>query len=195
MPCPFCLPSLPLLKQAGHDFGLILLSFLLYWTAYQWHELIVPYVAYAQGVDLLFVPAGVKLVMILVAGWRGALGCGLALLAVAPDFWPDQTLPVLTGYVALSIGVTWLVLDLLLSRRRLGPALEGLRFWDIVRIDALNTLLHGIVVNLYFWTQGLRSADMLWSATLAMALGDFLGTGVVMLVVLLVAQLLLPEQR
>lgn len=91
--------------------------------------------------------------------------------------------------------MTWLVLDLLLRRRRLGPALEGLHFWDIVLIDALNTLLHGIVVNLYFWTQGLRSADMLWSATLAMALGDFLGTGVVMLVVLLVAQLLLPEQR
>jgi len=178
------------LEKTGHDVGLVLLSFLLYWTAYQGHALIHPYVSYAQGVDLMFLPAGIKLVMIMVAGWRGALGCGLALLSVAPDFWPEQELAVLSLYSALSVGVTWLVAHLMLNRRGLGPTLEGLRFWDIVLLDAVNTVLHGIAVNLYFWAFGMRSSESLWSSSLAMALGDFLGTGIVMLLVLLAAQLI-----
>jgi hypothetical protein len=182
-------------RQAVHDVGLTLLSFVLYWSAYQGHELLMPYVSYAQGVDLLFLPAGIKLVMIMVAGWRGALGCGLALLTVAPRFWPEQDLAVLALYSALSVGVTYLVIEWLLRRRGLPQTLQGLSFWDIVVVDAFNTVLHGITVNLYFWLCGLRSADQLWSATLAMALGDFLGTGVALLLVLLAAQVLVPSRR
>ena len=194
MPRTSSLSCNPHIKQTFNDVGLTLLSFLLYWTAYQGHELILPYVAYAQGVELLFLPAGIKLVMIMVAGWRGALGCGLALLTVAPSFWPDQELAVLVLYAALSVGVTFLVAGLLLRHRGMGSTLQGLSFWDIVLIDAFNTVLHGITINLYFWAFGLRSSDELWSTTLAMALGDFLGTGAALLLVLLAAQVLVPKR-
>lgn len=195
MPRPSQLVSLPHVRQAAHDIGLTLLSFMLYWTAYQGHELIQPYVAYAQGVDLLFLPAGIKLVMIMVAGWRGALGCGLALLSVAPHFWPEQDLALLMLYAMLSVGITWLVVELMLHHRGMEPTLQGLRFWDIVLIDAFNTMLHGVTINLFFWACGLRSAELLWSATLGMALGDFLGTGAALLLVLLAAQVLVPSRR
>lgn len=181
--------------QAQQDLGLLLLSALLYWGTFQFNGVLTPYVSYAQGVDLLFLPAGIKLVMIMVAGWRGALGCGLALLWLATQIWAGQDLPVLAVYSALSVGVTYFTVEQVLRRRKLGPVLEGLTFWDIAFVDAINALVHGVAVNLYFWSLGLRGGEALWSAALAMALGDFLGTGVVLLLVVLVARVLVPARR
>ncbi len=174
--------------------GLIALSFTLSRLAYELHELLTPYVAYTQGVDLLFLPAGVKLVLIMVAGWRGALGCGLSLLSLSTRFWPGLEPVWLLLYSALSVGMTWLVVGVMLRRLALGPTLEGLSFWELVQIDMLNTLLHGLAVNGYFWALGLRSSETFWSAALAMTLGDFLGAGVIMLLVLLVARLVAPAR-
>jgi hypothetical protein len=174
------------------DIGLVLLGFALYWLMYQFHELLIPYVSYAQGVELLFLPAGIKLVMIMVAGWRGALGCGLALCWISASIWPELDAAWLMAYAALSAGLTWAVVSALLRRKALGPCLEGLSFWDIVQIDAANTLLHGIVINGFLWSLGLRGGEQVWPSALAMALGDFLGSGVVMLLVLLVGQVVLP---
>ena len=179
----------------AQDLGLVLLGFVLYWMAYQCHELLLPYVAYRQGVELLFLPAGVKLVMVMVAGWRGALGCGLALFSLATLFWPELEPASLAAYAALSVGMTWAVVGLMLRHKALGHTLEGLSFWDIVQIDALNSLLHGIAVNSLFWSLGLRSSEALAPTALAMALGDFLGSGVILLLVLLVARVLVPQGR
>ena len=179
----------------AQDLGLIALGFTLYWLAYEFHELLLPYVSYAQGVELLFLPAGIKLVMVMVASWRGALGCGLALFSLSARFWPGLELHWQLGYAALSVGMTWLVVGSMLRRKALGPNLDGLSFWDVVQIDAVNTVLHGVAVNSYFWALGLRSSEALWSSALAMALGDFLGTGVVMLLVLAAARFLVPATR
>jgi hypothetical protein len=195
MPRTSSLSCNPHTKQAFNDVGLTLLSFLLYWTAYQGHELLLPYVAYAQGVALLFLPAGIKLVMIMVAGWRGALGCGLALSWIATSIWPELDGALLMAYAALSVGVTWAVVSAMLRQKALGPSLEGLSFWDIVQIDAVNTVLHGIVISGFFWALGLRSGEELWPAALAMALGDFLGSGAIMLLVLLASRWLIPATR
>lgn len=192
MPFPQDIPPSSQWPLTAQDLGLIALGLTLYWLAYECHELLIPYVAYTQGVELLFLPAGIKLVMIMVAGWRGALGCGLALLSLSSRIWPDLDLPWLAVYSVLSVCMTWLVVGWMLRRKALGAALEGLSFWDIVQIDAVNTVLHGIAINGYFWSLGLRSSETLWSSALAMALGDFLGTGVVMLLVLAAARFLVP---
>jgi hypothetical protein len=185
-------PPSSLWQLMAPHLGLIALSFTLSRLTYELHELVTPFVAYTQGVDLLFLPAGVKLVLIMVAGWRGALGCGLSLLSLSTRFWPGLEPVWLLLYSMLSVGMTWLVVSIMLKRMALGPTLEGLSFWELVQIDMLNTLLHGIAVNGYFWALGLRSSESFWSAALAMTLGDFLGAGVIMLLVLLVARLIAP---
>ena len=189
---PTASASSPITTQ---DLGLVLLGFVLYWMAYQCHELLQPYVRYRQGVDLLFLPAGIKLVMVIVTGWRGALGCGLALFSLATRFWPELDPVSLAAYAALSCGMTWAVVSLLLRYKALGHSLEGLSFRDIVQIDALNSLLHGIAVNSLFWSLGLRSGDAVAPTALAMALGDFLGSGAILLLVLLVGRVLVPQGR
>ncbi len=187
-------PPSSLWQLMAPHLGLIALSFALSRLTFELHELLTPYVAYTQGVDLLFLPAGVKLVLIMVAGWRGALGCGLSLLSLSTRFWPGLEPVWLLCYSTLSVGITWLVVSVMLRHMALGPTLEGLSFWELVQIDMLNTLLHGIAVNGYFWSLGLRSSETFWSAALAMTLGDFLGAGVIMLVVLLAARLIAPAR-
>ena len=187
-------PPSSLWQLMAPHLGLIALSFALSRLTFELHELLTPYVAYTQGVDLLFLPAGVKLVLIMVAGWRGALGCGLSLLSLSTRFWPDLEPVWLLCYSTLSVGMTWLVVGVMLRHLALGPTLEGLSFWELVQIDMLNTLLHGFAVNGYFWALGLRNSETFWSAALAMTLGDFLGAGVIMLLVLLVARLIAPAR-
>ncbi len=187
-------PPSSLWQLMAPHLGLIALSFALSRLTFELHELLTPYVAYTQGVDLLFLPAGVKLVLIMVAGWRGALGCGLSLLSLSTRFWPGLEPVWLLCYSTLSVGITWLVVSVMLRHMALGPTLEGLSFWELVQIDMLNTLLHGIAVNGYFWSLGLRSSETFWSAALAMTLGDFLGAGVIMLAVLLAARLIAPAR-
>ncbi|MEN9474106.1 MAG: hypothetical protein RIS48_826 [Pseudomonadota bacterium] len=187
-------PPSSLWQLMAPHLGLIALSFALSRLTFELHELLTPYVAYTQGVDLLFLPAGVKLVLIMVAGWRGALGCGLSLLSLSTRFWPGLEPVWLLCYSTLSVGITWLVVSVMLRHMALEPTLEGLSFWELVQIDMLNTLLHGIAVNGYFWSLGLRSSETFWSAALAMTLGDFLGAGVIMLVVLLAARLIAPAR-
>jgi hypothetical protein len=187
-------PPSSLWQLMAPHLGLIALSFALSLLTFELHELLTPYVAYTQGVDLLFLPAGVKLVLIMVAGWRGALGCGLSLLSLSTRFWPGLEPVWLLCYSTLSVGITWLVVSVMLRHMALGPTLEGLSFWELVQIDMLNTLLHGIAVNGYFWSLGLRSSETFWSAALAMTLGDFLGAGVIMLAVLLAARLIAPAR-
>ncbi len=188
-------PPSSLWQLVAPHLGLIALSFTLSRLTYELHELVTPYVAYIQGVDLLFLPAGIKLVLIMVAGWRGAVGCGLSLLSLSTRFWPDLEPVWLLLYSTLSVGTTWLVVGVMLRQMALGPTLEGLNFWELVQIDMVNTVLHGIAVNGYFWTLGLRSSETFWPAALAMTLGDFLGTGVIMLLVLLVARVLVPATK
>jgi hypothetical protein len=172
------------------DLALVGLGFVLYLMSYELHRVLLPYVAYVQGVDLLFLPAGIKLVMVMIGGWRGALGCGLALLVMTNHVWPELSPPLQVVYAALSAGVTWLVVRQMFKHKALGQSLEGLCFWDIVHIDAINTLLHGLVLNSFFWLLGNRTAETLPSSVLAMAFGDFLGTGVVLVLVLAVDRVL-----
>lgn len=177
------------------DLALVGLGFVLYLMAYELHQVLLPYVTYVQGVDLLFLPAGIKLVMVMIGGWRGALGCGLALLLMTNHVWPELTPALQVLYAALSAGVTWLVVRQMFSHKGLGQSLEGLCFWDIVHIDAINTLLHGAVLNSFFWLLGTRSAEEWVSSVLAMALGDFLGTGVILILVLLLDRALRLSTR
>lgn len=189
-------PSSSSSQTSAQNLGLVILSFTLYWLAYECNELLDPYAGYMQGVSLIFLPAGIKLVMLMVTGWRGALGCGLAIFWMATTrFWAGLPLSTLASYAALSVGVTWIVVSLMLRHKALGPELEGLSFRDIVEIDVINTLLHGIAVNSLFWSLGQRSSEALWPSALAMALGDFLGNGIIMLLVLLVARFVVPQGR
>lgn len=124
-------------------------------------------------ISWMFLPAALRVLAVLLLGWRGVAGLFLGALLTHR---PEQGLDLLDTLAlpALSAGTPWLAV--LCARRWLGiaPDLSGLSFgqlWVIATLGAVSsTALH----NAYFST---RSAGHDWLAGfLPMLAGDMLGT-------------------
>lgn len=166
------LPSLPSLAQ-----GLLLsaLAAGAYVATYRVNELFDGWAMYTQGINLVFLPAGVKHLAILLAGPWGALGCWLSLLSLATEFWQDISLPQVVLYSLISTASTWL--GILLSLRVLGieSGLGNLRFLHLPAMDVITTAIHGFTTNAFFIAAGMKSEDFFGNA-LAMMFGDYVGS-------------------
>lgn len=130
---------------------------------------------YSQGISLLFLPAGIRHLAILLADGWGALGCFVSLLFLASGFWVGLPTGLLVLYSAISTAATWL--GIVLSLRLLGidRGLGQLKFIHLPVIDLITTTLHGFTTNAFFILAGMKS-DHLTRNALAMMFGDFAGS-------------------
>jgi|GEM_PF-739645 len=170
---------------------LALISFGAYWASFRLNGLISPWTEYAPGVSLVFLPAGVKLVALLVAGGWGLLGLASAALLMATDVWTQSGIGELAGNIAVWLGVPYLVVELMLRVLDVDRDLGNLRFWPLLLIVATATAAGSFASSAYAVAfHGRQETDYL-GAALAMLLGDVVGAGLV--VILAVAALQLPR--
>jgi hypothetical protein len=133
---------------------------------------------YAPGVALFFLPAGVKLVALLVARAWGLLGIATAGLWTAAGVWQSAEWMALLGNVVVWVGLPYLVIHLMLRWMNIHADLSNLSYLRVMGICLAATLASSVVGNAYaVWTHTQPLAD-LWGRAMAMALGDFLGAGV-----------------
>jgi len=155
--------------------GLCALAYLLSFELMAW---LPDWLEYAPGVALFFLPAGVKLVALLVARAWGLLGIAAAGLWTAAGVWQSAEWMVLLGNVVVWVGLPYGVIWLMLRWMRIHADLSNLTYLRVMGICLAATLASSVVGNAYaVWTHTQPLAD-LWGRALAMALGDFLGAGV-----------------
>lgn len=147
----------------------------IYFITYRINELFDAWALYAQGINLVFLPAGVKHLAILLGGKWGALGCFLALFALANEFWSGQQLVNITLYSLISTASTWAAIVLSLKVLGITSDLKNLKFFHLPLIDLITTSVHGFTTNAYFVMAGMKSENFMQNA-LAMMLGDFTGS-------------------
>jgi hypothetical protein len=135
-------------------------------------------VNFAQGIDLFFAPAGIKLVAFMVAGIWGFWGIAVVGLITAQDVWQKDTLWVHLGNTAIWAGVPYVTYLALAQLLRLDASLMRLKYWHVLIIALATSLASSFGSNLYQWLVQNRSFDMITSASIAMAVGDFMGIGV-----------------
>jgi len=135
-------------------------------------------VNFAQGIDLFFAPAGIKLVAFMVAGIWGFWGIAVAGLVTAQAVWHTDTILVHFGNIAIWAGVPYATYLGLAQLLRLDASLMRLKYWHVLIIALVTTLASSFGSNLYQWLVQNRSFDMITSASIAMAVGDFMGIGV-----------------
>lgn len=135
-------------------------------------------VNFAQGVDLFFAPAGIKLVAFMVAGIWGFWGIAVVGLITAQDVWQTDTMLVHLGNTAIWAGVPYVTYLGLAQLLRLDASLMKLKYWHVLIIALATSLASSLGSNLYQWLVQNRSFDMITSASIAMAVGDFMGIGV-----------------
>ncbi len=145
---------------------------------------------YATGVALIFLPAGIRTLAVLIFGFRGAagvfLGCNLTTLLYFGD------LPVLNLWLVLSISAisafsAYVMMQLVCRWKKIGANLDELTFNDVLSIVITQGLLSASLHQLIFAHLPLDGAYvdptaietfMLWAA---MAAGDIVGSMLLML--------------
>jgi hypothetical protein len=126
----------------------------------------------------LFIPAGIKLVAFMIAGVWGFLGIAFFGLITAFDVWQSDSLAVHVGNILIWAGVPYVTYRFVAKMLSLDLELINLKYGHVVAISLATTLTSSVGSSLYQYLINNRSFDMLTLTTFAMAIGDFIGTGV-----------------
>jgi hypothetical protein len=164
--------------------ALVFGSFILYLGAFQINQTLDEYVLYAQGVALIFLPAGIKHISILIGRLWGAIGCFLALAYLTPEFWTEISWLQIFLYSGISTAAT---VGLILAGMRIlgiNSDLSNLRFMHLPLLDLITTTGHSFATNAYFIADGMKVTQEFVTNALGMALGDFIGSFIMMMLLL-----------
>ena len=163
----------------------IILISALTWTAARIinNEILFKWTEVADYRHWVFVPAGIKLVLVMLFGWRGALGVMLGLSIYLPHTLPILALPQVL-LLAVSLAFAPLVAVHIFSRWtglvRPWLGLEGYHLPGLVLLSAVLCALpfHGMLLAF-----GVEHWEDSASQMSIMVIGDFLGAGILMLLV------------
>lgn len=158
---------------------LTIIAGLTYFLTYRANELLDGWALYAQGINLVFLPAGIKHISILIAGKWGALGCLIALFTLAQEFWQGAATWQIALYCTISTAATWLGIVISMQMLGISKDLSNLRFFQLPKMDLITTAIHGFTTNAFFILTGMKSENFLNNA-FAMMLGDFIGSFVIL---------------
>ena len=185
------LPRHPLREPTWQEgLWLAALSALAYTLTYSANVYVIRAQEAFVGVALFFLPAGVKLVAIMLARYWGALGLFCVNFIHTISFWNGLSTLEMLGVSIVWVGSTLLVVVALSRIMGLQPDLKGMRFSQFVWLSFTAAVVHGLAFNAYMVWIGVRNSAEWFSAAKAMALGDFLGSGAVMLILLACFKLL-----
>lgn len=134
---------------------------------------------YAPGMSLLFLPAGVKLLFVLVG--RIPAICGIMAVSVYLGYgiWPDKSIWPVICFAFVSLMTYPVSVYLVMRWLGIHRELENLRYWHIVVLSLAASVTNGFVHNILYMSEDVTSSDDFWVKTAAMTFGDFMGCFVI----------------
>lgn len=162
---------------------LALISGIFFFLSYRINQLTDSWAIYSTGISLIFLPAGIKQIAILVGKGWGALGCGMTLYLMAAEYWVGVPPHKVLGYALTSIAGTWIGITLSLRLLGIGSDLARLKFIHLPLMDLITVTTHGLLANAYLVGTGMKTSALVSNA-LAMMVGDFTGSFIVMMLLL-----------
>ena len=143
------------------------------------NQLFDDFFVYAPGMSLLFIPAGVKLLFVLIGRLPAICGIMVASVYLGYGIWPDKSIgPVIYfAFVSLMtypVSAYWVMRWLGIHRD-----LINLRYWHIVVLSLAASITNGVVHNILYMAEDVTTADDFWGKAAAMTFGDFMGCFVV----------------
>ena len=170
--------------------GLAAVCGVVYLLSFELMALLPAWLEYAPGVSLFFLPAGVKLVALLVAGGWGLLGLAAAGLWTAADIWDGASLPALLGNIVVWLGIPYLVIRAMMRWMGIHADLSNLSYLRVMGICLAAIVATSAAATAYaVLAHGVPLAEA-GARTAAMALGDFAGAGVMFALLMAVLNLL-----
>jgi len=157
------------------------------------NNLLFPWLEFENFRSLLFLPAGLKLFLVMLLGWRAVLGIALGIMSVALSEFPHMS--TVHGLLLGAIAALSTQLTLMLSARalRVGYPWTSLRWPALCTIALAVGLTDATVVQVGMAWLGYEDFHDFWTETLQGAFGRVVGTFVFLAVSLEVRRQLLRE--
>ena len=156
-------------------------SFVLFLYSYRINELFDSIAQYAPGINLVFIPAGVKLLCILVGGEAAAVGLLLSNVYVSMGVWEHTTVMQMVYFAFTSVGCYYVAVLLVKKLMHLDDTLSNLRYLHIIILSAAGSIFNGTVHNIVYVWQDKVKLDDFFAHAAAMVVGDFLGCFIVIM--------------
>ncbi len=134
---------------------------------------------YSAGISLLFLPAGVKLLAVLVGRLPAIVGIMVVSVYLGAGIWPDKAMTAVVYFAFVSLMTYPIAVFGVMHVFRIHKDLTNLRYHHIVWLSLAASVLNGVVHNLLYLAQDVTASEELWRKSAAMALGDFMGCFVV----------------
>jgi hypothetical protein len=158
---------------------MVALSALAYWLMFGLNQWLFSAFDFSTGVSWVYLPSGMRLMLVLLFGAWGASGIVLAsaYITVATGYLPaDLTTTVVTGLI--SGFAPWLAWRWCRDFAQLDMDLNNLNGKNLAIVALVFALVSPVLHQLWFAWRGV-SADWI-SATAVMAIGDWVGTVLVL---------------
>lgn len=163
-------------------------SALSYYAVFQLNFFLFDWLEFSNGVNWIFLPSGLRLLIILVLNTQGAVGImvGSAFINYTQGTSEDHVFNLVTGVI--SGGAPWLARILSEDMLKLETNLTGLTSQGLFKLSVLFAAISATTHQIwYFWVG--RTENFV-ASTLAMAMGDWLGTVLILSVATLVLKFL-----
>lgn len=154
-------------------------SFFLFVFSFEINEYFDSFALYAPGINLIFIPAGFKLLCILTGGEAAAVGLLISSVYVSMRVWDHTPITQMVYFAFAGVGSYYLVVQAVKKLMKIDDSLHNLRYVHIIILSAAVSIANGTVHNIvYVWQDKVAPADFL-SKSAAMVMGDFLGCFIV----------------
>jgi hypothetical protein len=157
-------------------------SFFLFVISFSLNEFFYSFALYAPGINLIFLPAGFKLLCILLGGKAAVVGLLLSSVYVSMRVWDNTAVMQMVYFAFAGVGSYYVAVSLVKKLMGIDNTLSNLRYLHIIILSAAVSFTNGAVHNLvYVWQDKVNWGDFFAHAT-AMVVGDFLGCFVVIVI-------------
>lgn len=140
---------------------------------------------FLYGINWIFIPSGIQLLLVLVAVTEGALGIVLATFIIGLEtYYLDSVLHTsITAFI--SGGAPLLARKICFDFLRIEKELENITFQDIIKISFVFSLLSASLIQIWFSYIG--KSDAFIQSLFVMAVGNLIGTALVLFSISLIA--------
>ncbi len=143
----------------------------------------------------IFVPAGIKILLVMLLGWRGAVGMMVGAIPGIVDSLPDASLAMI-AVVSIGVGLMpWLALQAFAALVGIRYPWDDLVWWHLPALAALSAFANSAFLNVQLILLRMEPAKEFPQNLLSVMIGDFLGALVLLLVSVAIVRLLRRSRR
>lgn len=151
---------------------------LAYYLLFLLNNIIFSGLGYSEGVNWIYLPSGLRLAFVLIfTGW-GTIGIALSSIYISYQYQFNGDLITIVGAGTISGFAPWLARLVCIDKLKLDVELRNLTASTLLKVSGIFAVLSPVLHQLWYTWRG--QTDNFIASTAVMALGDFVGTFVML---------------